>query len=208
MSGSRELIAGWKSAEDWRTLRAMLVIGGSPDLWQQAFREYFQTRLELRYFHPIRVLRDHGTFRGEGFSILAIHCTLIEFLESTIQGVKYRHLRRGEKLAPYEYSSGRDVFVSFLVKRQPFAEDFDQKLALDFYVGVRCGLLHEARTKSGWRVRARGTTEAVIDADDRIVYRDNFHDALQRFIASYGAALVNDPKLQQAFIRKFEDLCE
>jgi len=208
MSSGSGLIAGWKTAGDWRALRAVLVIGGSPDLWRQAFADFYQTRLQLRYFNPIKVLQDHGTFQGEGFSILAIQCTLVEFLESTIQGIKYRHLRRGETLGPYEYSSSRDVFVSFLVKREPFSKEFDDPLALDFYAGVRCGLLHEARTKGGWRVWARGPDGAVIDRDRRIVYRDNFQVALEAFIESYGTALVADTALQEAFVRKFDDLCE
>ena len=208
MSSGSGLIAGWKTAEDWRALRPVLVIGGSLDLWKQAFVEFFQTRLELRYLNPIKVLQDHGTFQGEGFSILAIQCTLVEFLESTIQGIKYRHLRRGETLEPYEYSSSRDVFVSFLVKREPFAREFDDQLALEFYADVRCGLLHEARTKGGWRVWARGSNGTLIDRNRRMVYRDNFQEALQAFIASYGGALVADTELQQAFVRKFDDLCE
>jgi hypothetical protein len=208
MSSGSGLIAGWKTAGDWQALRAVLVIGGVPGLWKQAFVEFFQTRLELRYLNPIKVLQNRGTFQGEGFSILAIQCTLIEFLESTIQGIKYRHLRRGETLGSDEYWPSRDVFVSFLVKREPFAREFDSQLAVDFYAGVRCGLLHEARTKDGWRVWARGPDGTTISRDRRIVYRDNFQEALEAFIASYGAALVADTELQKAFLRKFDDLCE
>src|SRR5205807_1596195 len=35
----------------------------------------------------------------------------------------------------------------FLTSRQPFVRDFDEPTAGDFYEGVACGLLHEARTK-------------------------------------------------------------
>ncbi len=208
MSRGSGLIAGWKTVDDWNALRATLVVGGSPQRWRQAFVDFFQTRLQLRYFNPIKVLQEHGTFQGEGFSILAIQCTLIEFLESTVQGIRYRHLRHGETLGLHEYSSSRDVFVSFLVKRVPFSKDFDGPLALDFYAGVRCGLLHEARTKGGWRVWAQGPTGAVIDRRQRIVYRDNFQGALEAFIASYADALVSDTVLQEAFARKFDDLCQ
>jgi hypothetical protein len=208
MTSGSGLIAGWKTAEDWRNLRVLLVVGGSPEHWKQAFVEFFQTRLDLRYLNPIKVLQEHGTFQGEGFSILAIQCTLVEFLESTVQGTKYRHLRRGETLGPYEYSSSRDVFVGFLVKRDPFANEFNDPVAREFYAAVRCGLVHEARTKDGWRVWARGPDGNVIDRDRRIVYRDNFQAALQAFITWYGAALVADRELQEGFIRKFDDLCE
>lgn len=208
MSSGSGLIAGWKTAEDWRALRALLVIGGSPDRWQQAFIEFFQTRLDLRYLNPIQVLQEHGTFQGEGFSILAIQCTLVEFLESTVRGIKYRHLRHGQTLEPYEYSSSREVFVDFLTNRQPFTKEFDDQLAREFYAAIRCGLVHEARTKDGWRVWARGPEHSVIACDRRIVYRDNFQAALQEFIAWYGAALVTEWGLQEGFIRKFDDLCE
>lgn len=55
---------------------------------------------------------------------------------------------------------------------------------------------------------AWGLDGTVIDRDRRIVYRDDFQKALQTFIASYGAALVADTELQEAFARKFDDLCE
>jgi hypothetical protein len=208
MSGGETHIAGLKSADDWRAFRESLALGGDAARWQQAFDEYFRTRLDLRYFNPIRLLQKHGTFEGEGFSILAIQCTLIEFLESTVQGINYRHLRKGEALGPHEYSSSCDLFISFLCKRDPFARNFDVALAKDFYVGVRCGLLHEARTKNCWRVWAQGPAGAVVDREKRVVYRDNFQAGLDEFIAWYGIALRSDADLQGAFIRKFDSICE
>jgi hypothetical protein len=67
--------------------------------------------------------------------------------------------------------------------------------------------LHEARTKDGWRVWARGRDERVIDGEKRIVYRDTFQTALDMFIEWYGETLKSDATLQAAFIRKFDDLC-
>jgi hypothetical protein len=205
MSDGDTQIAGWKTADDWHTFRASLVIGG--DRWREAFDEYFRTRLDLRYLKPIKLLQDHGTFQGEGFSILALQCTLVEFLESTVQGINYRYSRPGEKLGLHEYSSSSDLFVRFLSTRDPFKQDFDEVLARDFYSGVRCGLLHEARTKNGWTVWAKGPASNVIDRNKRIVYRDNFQSALEEFVASYGVSLSTDATLQEAFIRKFDSLC-
>src|SRR2546423_4482005 len=118
MSDGDTKIAGWKTADDWQAFRPSLVIGG--DRWQEAFNEYFRTRVDLRYLKPIKLLQNHGTFEGEGFSIVALQCTLVEFLESTVQGVNYRYLRSGEKLGPHEYSVSRDLFVMFLSTRDPF----------------------------------------------------------------------------------------
>ena len=201
-------ISGWKTAADWAAFRGTLVVGGDPEAWQRAFQEYFWTRIDLRYLHPIRILQEYGTFQGEGFSILALQCTLIEFLESTVQGVNYRYLRPGEQLGPYEYNSSSDVFASFLYNREPFARDFDEPLAKEFYRDIRCGLLHEARTKGGWKVWAQAPDRRVVDRARRIVYRNNFQRALDQFISWNKGALPHDVALQEAFIRKFNNLCE
>jgi hypothetical protein len=201
-------IAGWKTIDDWRTFRPSLIVGSSPLTWQVAYKEYFLTRLDLRYFNPIRILQKHGTFQGEGFSILAIQCTLIEFLESTVQGISYRYLRRGETLGPYEYNSSQEVFVSFLCKRNPFAKEFDEPIARDFYSGVRCGLLHEARTKNGWTVWANSPDSTLINRKELIVYRNDFQQALDDFIKWYRVAIQSDMAIQEAFVRKFDNLCQ
>lgn len=45
-----ELIAGWKSRDDWQTTKASLAVGGDADTWRRAFVE-----------------RYHRTFRQEGW---------------------------------------------------------------------------------------------------------------------------------------------
>lgn len=200
-------IAGWKTSADWQALRPRLS-ASDPEAWREAFTDFYETRLSLRYLHPIKVFQDNGTFQGEGFAIVAIQCSLIEFLESTEQGKNYRYLRRGEALGPYEYKSSQDIFISFLTGRTPFSATFDEVTAQDFYIGVRCGLLHEARTKNGWRIRANSSSGAVVGVTERIVYRDNFQDALLAYVKNYGERLMHEPNLQKAFIRKFDSLCE
>jgi len=201
-------IAGGKTTDDWRTFREQLDHQGGRDLWQRAFEDYFLERLTLRYLEPIRILQENGTFQGEGFSIVAIQCTLIEFLESTVQGTQYRYPHRGERHGEFEYSSSREVFVNFLCNREPFMRHFDESLAQSFYEGVRCGLLHEAQTKNGWKIWARDTNRRrVVDGQHLIVFRDDFQDALITFVKWYKTALLSDTKLQHAFIRKFDSLC-
>ena len=184
------------------------MFGADPTAWQRAFTDYFQARLRFRYLNPIRLLQEYGSFEGEGFSILAIQCSLIEFLESTVQGVNYRHLRRRETLGPHEYSHSAELFTHFLCNRQPFAREFDQQLADDFYVGIRCGLLHEARTKNGWRVRAAASSGNVVHRGKKLVFRNNFQSGTDAFIAWYEQVLPQDASLQQAFVRKFDSLCD
>lgn len=208
-----EYISGWKTDVDWNNAKATLTVGGEPAVWKKAFDDFFRTRLELRYLTPIKVLQDNGTFSGEGFSIVAIQCSLIEFLESSVRGLKYRWVRNPAQLANDEYSSSSQIFEDFLTTRHPFAPDFlvpagAPSIAHDFYVGVRCGLLHEARTKNGWRVRASDPLPRTIDPANKIVFRDNFQKALLEFVDAYGVDLEQDAAYQAAFIKKFDDLCQ
>jgi len=201
------IIGGTKTCGDWRAFRAKLVPGGDRALWERAFEDYFQARVRLRYLEPISILQEHGTRRGEGFSIVAIHCTLVEFLESAVQGVTYRYVQRDADLGPYEYRKSGKAFEAFLCTREPFKNVFDPALAKDFYENVRCAVLHEARTKAGWRIWAGGPKSVIVDGNQRVLYRDNFHEALLVFIDLYRGRVVSDPAAQTAFLRKLDSLC-
>jgi hypothetical protein len=203
-----DYIAGWKTVADWINDREKLAIGGDPAMWKYVFNEYFKARLKLRYLEPIQAIQENGTFQGEGFSIVAIQCTLIEFLQSTVQGISYKYLGRDGKLGPFEYSSSSEIFKTFLTTQAPFSAEFTDDLAIDFYINVRCGLLHEARTKGGWRIHAIDPTEQnhIIDCKQKIIYRDNFQVSLLQFVTNYGTRLQTDITYQKAFIRKFNSL--
>jgi hypothetical protein len=133
---------------------------------------------------------------------------LIEFLESTLKGISYRYRHKGDPpLGQFEYSESGQIFESFLAQRTPFDCEFTPPLAHDFYVSIRCGVLHEARTKNGWTILAKSKTVQVIDANRHILYRDNFQASLLAFVEWYEKALPSDAALQAAFVRKFNSLC-
>jgi hypothetical protein len=204
-------IAGSRTSRDWALLKAALVPGCDPGLWEKAAHDYFDGRLSTRYLQSIRAIQAKPALNGEGFSVVAIQCSLIEFLESTLRGLNYSYRPRGitNPPGPYEYSDSQDLFVDFLRKRKPFNQYFTKGLAKDFYVGVRCGLLHEARTKKGWIIHSQGPS--VIDARDplrKIVYHVNFQRALEDFIRWYKAELLSNDRMKEAFIRKFDSLCD
>ena len=196
-------IAGKLTADDWRKCKAGLAVGGSEDLWAHAFGEHFRQRLENRYLYPIALLAK-GAWEGEGFSIVSLQCALIEFLAALRKGENYRHLRRGEKLGAHEYSNSSSLFCGFLAAEAPFNAWFDPAAAKDFYASVRCALLHEARTKNGWIIWASGSVP--VDTARKIVFRDNLQDKILEYVESYGNALLTDMQLQEAFIRKFDNL--
>jgi hypothetical protein len=201
-------IAGRKRVTDWRAFEPTLTPGGDPTPWKKAFKAYFHARLSYRYFKPITTLLHSGTKAGEGFSIVAIQCSLIEFLESTIQGKSYLHCRKGDPpLGKHEYKLSGGIFESFLVNRPPFNREFNPVLAHDFYENVRCGVLHEARTKNGWAILAKSKSGRVIEPNLKILCRDNFQAALLDFVEWYKRELPLRRNLQEAFLRKFNSLC-
>lgn len=201
-------IAGWKTCNDWKKLKAQLVRTTSVELWGSAFDDYFVERLRGRYLNPINILQENGTFQGEGFSIVTIHCSIIEFLETTYRGLMYRYLRKGERLGSFEYNNSCEIFVSFLTCRKPFENYFSKNIAEDFYKNVRCGLLHEARTKEAWIIHAKSVNQIIaINPKEKIVFRDNFQKAFEDYLDYYKKELISNDERKEAFIRKFDSLC-
>jgi hypothetical protein len=169
-------IAGRKTIKDWKAFQPALLPGGDAKSWEKAAKDYFEARLTSRYLTPIKTLQQSGSQRGEGFSIVAVQCSLIEFLESTNQGKSYRYRRDDDPpLGRYEYSNSGGIFVSFLMNRTPFNVEFiTQQLAQDFFVSVRCGVLHEARTKNGWVIRAEYGSRIVDATATVMVFRKRY----------------------------------
>lgn len=196
-----ELIAPGKTKKDWTHFARQLVPGGNAELWAEAFNNFLLARLRSRYLKPIGMIRDKGAWEGEGFTIASIQCALIEFLAATRAGKNYRHKN---PQAPYEYSGSRDLFVKFLFQTAPFDKLFSEADAGDYYSNVRCALLHEARTKDGWIIWVNGPVP--VDCQKKIVYRDGFQSLIEGYIDEYGLELTKDVPLQEAFLRKFNDL--
>jgi hypothetical protein len=149
----------------------------------------------------IRLLRDEGSWEGEGFSIVSIQCAMLEFLAACRGGLIYRHRN---PQPPFEYSASGDIFASFLAETAPFSALFTRDDAVEFYRQVRCALLHEARTKSGWTIHASGQTG--VNCLRKIVYRNTFQTLIEDYIDGYGRDLLANTDLQAAFVRKFDDL--
>ena len=73
-----EKISEWKTTEDWKEDRKKLVVGQDISAWKQAYNNYFFSRLNTRYLEPIQTIQQNSFLQGEGFSIVAIQCSLRE----------------------------------------------------------------------------------------------------------------------------------
>jgi hypothetical protein len=205
-------IAGKRTAKQWLSLRRMLKSNPSPRLWKFAFDKYHLARIETRYLEPIASIQKHDKETGAGFAIVALFCTLIEFLESCERG--HNFCPPGTPLKPKRYSYGPGkagrYFKRFLRNREPFRTLIPRYLAESFYADVRCGLLHEARTKGSWTVSARYSSGAIVGGKPgkRIIYRNQLVPALRVYLNDYRSRLVKDEKTQKAFIRKWNHLAK
>ncbi|ODB33957.1 hypothetical protein BB427_20340 [Pseudoalteromonas sp. BMB] len=201
-------ITDTKKVDDWLLIRKEAIKSSDSLLWMTIFKDFFYGRLESRYLTPIKSLQK-GSCLGEGFSISAIHCSIIEFLESTYEGINYKWVRKDSELGKYEYKSSKKCFINFLTQRYPFSIVFNEEIASDFYSSVRCGLLHEASTKNGWKVLASSHSGTeIVCAETKKVFRNDFQKAIDSYIAWYQTQLIKSDKLQKAFIRKFDSICE
>jgi hypothetical protein len=205
-------IAGWKTVAEWNALKSLLADHNNMEAWSIAYNDYYLGRLTDRYLTPLKAIKEGGSYAGEGFSMMAIICSLIEFLETTEQGINYRFRRNGDpELSEFQYGNNKstDIFVSFLTKRSPFDTQFNTRTANDFYSNIRCGLLHEARTTGNWTIWGKSSTNVLLEdkGSKIIVFRDDFLAAINTYIESFKENLLASRYKKMAFIRKFESLC-
>lgn len=203
-------IAGDYTIGDWLELKVSLEKDiDNEQLWGKAF-QYFDKRIRSRYLQPIKAIENNSNIDGEGFSIVAILCSMIEALESFYQGKTYRRATKEHPLdKTTEYFKSQPLFEMFLTKREPFKQYFSQNgLATEFYENVRCAILHEAATRNGWKVKI--DTAELIEKQGKslIINRALFVQAIEIYIESYKKELIQSNELKRAYIRKFESICE
>ena len=144
-----------------------------------------------------------GSLHGDptkkhGFCTMAICCLMIEALESFWKG--------------WSDTKGKSkkTFRSF------FQRCSEQKLELgifseradDLYEGVRCGILHQAETTNGWRIRRKGL---LFDPDSKTINATQFHNELEKALRFYCDTLKQsdwNAKVWQNLITKMEAVIE
>lgn len=171
-------------ATDWPLTRVESVLN-APD--KDSLVSLIQQRYEERFLEPIRTLRSAPRhFRGYGFAIMALCSLLIESLQSYRYGLPTTHQGEYSSLAslspPPEYEipiterkSGAQAFKDFFSfgLHQALFPGADGEI---YYSAIRNGLLHQAQTKVGWKIRI-GQSQ-LWNAHDKVVDRNKFADAL------------------------------
>lgn len=188
--------------------------------WGLAFY-FFEERIRTRYINPIKSILEIGDNLGEGFAVVNLQCSLIETIESFINGWEFK----SEPYGWYNINGKKDklkiknldIFESFFDKRKPF-KDYEEKIdGKLFYQDVRCGLLHETQTKNNWKIKASTTNNKAYELDNnyKIIYRENFQIDLEKLIVLYKISIVTGVEfdgisaceLRENFIAKFNHIC-
>ncbi len=200
-------IAGDLTINDWNELDNKLDNIGDA-FWSGAY-EFFQKRMDTRFFNPINSIIDRKVYKGEGFAIVNLQCSLIETIESFHMGwiYNYPHFNSVDGSPPFK--GNQKIFESFFAKRDPF-----KSLNIDgnaFYHSVRNGLLHETQTKNGWLIKAKSSKIYEDNGVNKIIYRNNFQAALEDVVRNYKSQLLCSSAISETlranFRAKFNHIC-
>ena len=154
--------------------------------------KFLEDRFLERFLNPVH---PPAWSARNGFTITAICCLMIEALETFHAGPAQRK-RLKEHL----------VYEAFF-KRRPELLDL-APFAIEFYIGIRNGILHYAQTLAGWRVRRDNSS--LFDAKTLTVEADKFHAAIVIALRADCQALREadwNSQLWVNFRQVMDDLC-
>jgi hypothetical protein len=155
--------------------------------------DFIYHRLHHRYLVPLSYIpREYKS----GFLMMASACLMIETIEA---------FRNGLKETPD--GKARETFKAFFEREK----DLFPGLAADatnFYRKVRCGILHQAETKGGYRILRGGQ---LFDAPNKTIDANKFIRALTKALDRYVGELRkshDDSSLWQNVLKKVKFISE
>lgn len=138
--------------------------------------EGIQRRFSERYLKAV----SPPSPNRHGFTMMAVACLMIEALESFRRGWRDTKGRGASELAFHSFFDAHESFAVF------------RGHVRDFYEGVRCGILHQAETTLGWRIRRDGSL-LKINGRIRTINADKFVAALTNELDHYRDQLKASP---------------
>ena len=147
-----------------------------------------------RYIVPI----SHPGSSRHGFTMMAVACLMIEAIESFRRGWTDTRTKGHSALAFREFFIAHDQFAVF------------RTYANAFYESVRCGILHQAETTKGWRIRRQGQLLRV-ENGMRTVNATRFVRELRKALDGYRVTLLAAKWDDECWVflrKKMERVCE
>jgi len=152
-------------------------------------------RLYGRYLKPFDyTTSDYKKYFKNGFAIMTSCCLLIEtyvsFIEPTFRDTNRKSARCFGWFFNVEnefnvFSKGGLSANDYL---DPQKSRNNKGLPRDFYINVRCGILHNAETRNGWRISRQGD---FFNETEKIINASLFSEKLKKVIKQYQNKLIN-----------------
>lgn len=141
---------------------------------KERIAEFFERRFTERYITPIKALVKE---RKHGFCTMAVSCLMIEALQC---------FWTGDKETPWKKS---EAFFDNFFDRTPALKIFK---GTTFYGDIRCGILHQAETKGGWKINRENDNRQVLDG--RSIDATIFHQHVERALIEHVDLLKKEDK--------------
>lgn len=133
---------------------------------------FLRERFDERYFGPMLSVDRKLT---HGFAMMAIACLAIEALQAFRDGKTTRN-------------GGEKAFAAFFRDYRQFAGFAGSSW---FYNHIRCGLLHEAQARGGWRILRSGP---LLDTQSRAINAARFIKGVQSAVNDYSLSLEDEQR--------------
>lgn len=186
--------------------------------WYNAI-DIFNNIIKFRYIDPIDAILNLNLNIGEGIFILQNQVILIEILATFKAGKIYNK----EDSSGFFYNNA-SVFIDFTKETELFRnvlEPFNlmiynninsQRSYLDFYLDVRCGLLHEGILKNNWdvnnnrNINANDLSFVKLERGERVIYRNILQTVIKEYLKQYIDLLKNseDKNIRINFARRLD----
>ncbi len=132
-------------------------------------------RFSQRYLIP---LNDITIGLKSGFLIIAISCLMIEALESFFQGL------------PNTCRKSKEIFKNYFSREARLFPGLAE-VSAEFYINIRCAILHQAETDGGWRI-SRSNKDILWNPESKIVNANRFLNAVSKSLSNYLTHLKED----------------
>ncbi len=152
---------------------------------REALARFVQERFDERYFKPVG-----ESSSKHGFTLMAVGCLVIETLESFYQG---RADTRGVSAQMFRDFFKRDTPLKVFAGKSDW-----------FYKDIRCGILHQAEARGGWRIQRHGP---LLDSSARTINASRFLRELRKAVGAYSHQLQTDEICWKRFQNKMEAIC-
>lgn len=137
--------------------------------------KFLYDRFSERYIAP---LRSVPPWDQNGFAVMALCCLMIEGLEAFRQGW------------PSTDGLSEEAFKKFFIREERFKMFRGYEHA--FWKSVRCGILHQGESSSGWRIHWN-QFEPIFDPSTLVVNATKFSDELAAVLQEYRNLLCKTP---------------